>query len=211
MSLVSVGLIAGAVALACVVALAALTRRTRADAPGEAGGDPTAIARSHATVPLALGSLFGCFAAVVLLIVGIQAHPARLDATTGHLVSCKPDRRGRTWPVLMMKLDASPFVLRLRLHPEDEAGLRDACRSHAHVNVLYRQSRASGKAWVHAVAYVGGREIVSGEVVARRERSEVVWGAAFAGVLAGLAVGAFTISALARRRRERLRSAAAPR
>lgn len=176
---------------------------------------PTAARESMAqrtpSVQRALAILFGVIAALLLSLVSISAGPARLDATTGRLVSCKPVRRDRSSPVLMMKLDASPLDLRFELHGEDVADLREACRSHAHVNVVYRQVRAGGPAWVRAISYVGGPEIVSGEGVARRRRSNAVGGAAVGGVFAGIALGMFTIAALARRRRERPRSAAPPR
>jgi hypothetical protein len=90
------------------------------------------------------------------------------------------------------------------------AGLREACRRHAYVNVVYRQERADRPAWVQAIAYVGGREIVSGEAVARRQRSNVVAGAVLGGVLAGVAVGVLTMTLWARRRRERPARGGAP-
>ncbi len=171
---------------------------------GTSAGIWASIARRNETVHSGLGVLIACFAVLVFFTVAVQAHPAPLDATTAHLMSCETVGRSKNTPVLKMELDAPPRDLRFELHSEDFAGLWEACRRHAYVNVVYRQERADRPAWAQAIAYVGGREIVSEEVVARRHRSNVMLGAGFGGVLAGIAVGLFTMSMWARRRRERL-------
>lgn len=160
-------------------------------------------ARRSETTSLSLGVLYACFAALVFFTAWGQAHPAPLEAATAHLMSCEIMRRPKNTPVLKMELDVAPRDLRFELHSDDVAALREACRRHAYVNVVYRQETADRPAWAEAIAYVGGREIVSEEVVARRHRANMVLWAAFGGVLAGIGVGTLSTSLWSRRRRER--------